>query len=276
MVLVILTITMSTSATAVANEKGERISVGNFKEVEIDKAWEVIITQGNSNSLRIEVPEEWRDKVEIYERRERLYISQKGRRWPALDNLIRDERPRAYLQVKDIRKLIVRAASVVRCESPLSTREDFELRVQGASKLWDLDLTCDDLTIQLDGASKCEIKAAKASDVEMKAAGASKLGIENLQCEEVEAKASGASHISLEGSNLIEEANYDAVGASSIRASDLRAKVVEAEAVGASSIDCHATKEAELRAIGASTISLYGNPRHLKDFASGGSRIKER
>lgn len=104
--------------------------------------------------------------------------------------------------------------------------------------------------------------------------GASDAKVMNVKADSLELKASGASEI-----NIVGEANElkaEASGASEINAENLRTQSAEVDANGASSAIVSATDELNVDASGASKISYTGEPKNIKQNASGASSINKK
>lgn len=108
--------------------------------------------------------------------------------------------------------------------------------------------------LEISGASSANVSSVKTDLIELKANGASKVRIDG-QVIKLRAEASGASKIDAEGL-IVEDADVDASGASS-------ATIL-------------ATEEVDLDASGASKIAYVGEPKRIKQNASGASSINKK
>lgn len=104
--------------------------------------------------------------------------------------------------------------------------------------------------------------------------GASDASIVNARADSLELKASGASEIIIQGE--AKELNADASGASKINAENLKVENAEVEASGASSAIVSATGDLNADASGASKILYAGEPKSVKQKASGASSVSKK
>lgn len=87
-------------------------------------------------------------------------------------------------------------------------------------------------------------------------------------------KANGASKIKIDGQVI--KLKADASGASTIEAENMKAEDVDINANGASSASVLATEELHMDASGASKIFYVGEPKRIKQNASGASSISKK
>jgi hypothetical protein len=104
--------------------------------------------------------------------------------------------------------------------------------------------------------------------------GASTANVAGFKGDKLVAEFSGASKAKLDGS--VREFNGRASGASSIDAANLTAENADVDSSGASSITVNASGDLKADASGASHVIYIGDPRSLKQNASGASSVKKR
>jgi hypothetical protein len=121
--------------------------------------------------------------------------------------------------------------------------------------------------------TKLNVKISMPMLEGLNVSGASDAKINNVKADSLELKASGASEIIINGE--AKELKADASGASKIDAENLRTENADVDASGASSANVSAINELNIDASGASKISYTGEPKNIKQNASGASSINK-
>lgn len=106
------------------------------------------------------------------------------------------------------------------------------------------------------------------------ASGASKVNITGVTADSLELKASGASKVTVAGE--AKNLKADASGASTINAENLKATKADVDSNGASKIIVSALDELNAEASGASSVTYTGDPKSIKQDASGASSINKK
>jgi hypothetical protein len=122
--------------------------------------------------------------------------------------------------------------------------------------------------------AKLNVKISMPALEGLDISGASDAKVVNVKADSFELKASGASEITING-----EANdlkAEASGASEINAENLRAENATVDASGASSAIVSANDTLDVEASGASKIYYTGEPKNIKQNASGASSINKK
>jgi hypothetical protein len=122
--------------------------------------------------------------------------------------------------------------------------------------------------------AKLNVKISMPALEGLDVSGASEANIVNVKADLLELKASGASEI-----NIVGEANElkaEASGASEINAENLRTVSADVDASGASSAIVSANDRLAADASGASKIYYTGEPKNIKQNASGASSINKK
>jgi hypothetical protein len=122
--------------------------------------------------------------------------------------------------------------------------------------------------------AKLNIKISMPSLEGLDVSGASEAKIVNARADSLELKASGASEVNIVGET--NELTAEASGASEINAENLRTESAVVNASGASSAIVSAADNLEVEASGASKIYYTGEPKNIKQNASGASSINKK
>jgi hypothetical protein len=122
--------------------------------------------------------------------------------------------------------------------------------------------------------NKINVKITMPELTELDISGASTGDIAGFKGEKLVVGLSGASKIKLDGD--VREFNARVSGASSIDASNLKAENADVDASGASNITVNASGDLVAKASGASSVKYIGEPKSLKQNASGASSVKKK
>jgi len=206
------------------NVEKETRNISSFSAIDVSSAFEIYLTQGNSESLVIEADENIMEYIitEVRGGILRIYIDEHR-------NIRNVKTMKAYISFKMLEKIELSGACDIRGESVFKF-DDLEIEVSGASEIY-MQLTAKKVHLDLSGASEIEfigsaneliVDASGASDItaidfEVKvcnidASGA--CGIKVFATDELNVEASGASTVRYKGKPSV---SLDSSGASSIR-----------------------------------------------------------
>lgn len=159
--------------------------------------------------------------------------------------------------------------------------KEFSLTVQGDDNLLQYiktEVSGNTLKIHSEGkispTAKLNIKISMPALEGLDVSGASDAKIMNVKADLLELKASGASEITVNGE--ANELKAEASGASEIDAENLRTESANVGASGASSAIVSANDSLDVEASGASKIYYTGEPKNVKQNASGASSINKK
>lgn len=122
--------------------------------------------------------------------------------------------------------------------------------------------------------SKINIKITMPELTDLDISGASTANVSGFKGDKLVAGFSGASKAKIDGE--VREFNGRASGASSIDAANLKAENADVNSSGASSITVNASGDLKADASGASKVLYIGDPKSLKQNASGASSVKKK
>lgn len=122
--------------------------------------------------------------------------------------------------------------------------------------------------------TQINVKVSMPEIIGLEVSGASNANVSGVSSDLVELKASGASKVRIEGEVI--KLKVDASGASKIDAEALKGEDASVDVSGASSATVLATEEVDLDASGASKITYVGEPKRIKQNASGASSINRK
>ncbi|MTI30253.1 head GIN domain-containing protein [Xanthovirga aplysinae] len=181
-------------------------SIGEFSELSVGGAFEVILTQGNSYKLKVEATEEQHEKVITELRGDRLRIRYESKRWEKNRSKIT-----LYITYKNLEELNISGACHVKGETPLKG-DHLGIEFSGASSA-NLELDVKSLKAKISGAGDLTLEG-KADEQWVNSSGAGSYKALALESRKANVKSSGAGSIRV---HVTEEFEANASGAASIR-----------------------------------------------------------
>lgn len=122
--------------------------------------------------------------------------------------------------------------------------------------------------------SKINVKISMPELTDLDISGASNALATNVKTDSLQAEASGASKIKIDG--MVKSFHADASGASKIDAEGLQTENADVDSSGASSIMVSPSNDLNADASGASSVYYTGEPKNIKQTASGASSVKKK
>ena len=218
MILMVMVVSVSWA------QQREKRDVSGFDELSVSSAFLVEISVGDTESLEIEVDEEYIDDVITEVRGGRLIIrmkeSRKRRRMR--------ESPKAYLTVKSLDRIDASGAVKIETEDELKN-DKLEIELSGASVL-NLMVEVEELYLQASGACVVNIEGS-ANEQTVRTTGATTYRAFDLESEVADIRVTGAGSARV---SVSERLDVRASGASSIRYRGRPS--VNADTSGASSV----------------------------------------
>lgn len=182
----------------------ETREISSFDALNVGGAFNIILTQGNSESLEIEADENLLPIIKTSVKGKTLYVTTE-------ENIRNSKALNLYISFKVLERLDISGACDIESAHRLSF-STLKIEASGASEI-DLDLTAEVLLCDYSGASEIEL-AGKVGECEFELSGASEIDAYDLVAGKIELKASGASEAKL---HATESLKVRASGASSVR-----------------------------------------------------------
>jgi hypothetical protein len=164
------------------NVINETRDVDSFNKINISGGYEVIINQGDKESLEIEIDENLLEYIKTEVKNNTLFISSDK-------SFGKAEALRLYITVVNIKDIDVSGA-IELSNKGTYIGEKLEIEVSGAGDI-NLDLVLENLTMELSGASETNLKGS-ATDFEIELSGASELAAEKFKTQHTVLDISGA------------------------------------------------------------------------------------
>ena len=181
--------------TVCAATKQER-NVSAFDKIDVGSAFKVHLSQGTTQSVVVEVDDEYINNVKTTVKNGTLYIKLKGIKMSLKNRNIAVMN--VYITIPTINSITASGAAKLLVETPIKSSGKVSLDLSGAAQLSNVALTCKELAAELSGASKCGINltadivtvdisgagslvlSGKVDKVAVDASGAAKVDINNL------------------------------------------------------------------------------------------------
>lgn len=228
-----------------AQEKGngniikQERQVESFTSINVGCAINLFISQGNTQTVEVEIDENLQEKLKTKVNNGVLNLS--------CDNVRNPSKMNVYVTAPSIEKIDANAASVVKGLTPL-TCENFNLLASGASKV----------TLEI-----------KANSIYNEASGASKQNLV-IETDKLTNEISGASDVVISGTAL--EHMVDVSGAGKLKALEFVTDNTTAEISGAGNASVMARKQLKADLSGAGSLTYFDNDE-IKKIAKTGEYI---
>lgn len=203
------------------NVKKETRKVSSFDAIDVSSAFDIYLTQGNSESLVIEADDNLLDVIisEVRGGVLKIYVK---------ENIRNSKTMKAYISFKMLSMIELSGACDLYGENKFKF-DNLEIEVSGAADI-EMNMTAAKVYLDLSGASDIKFKGS-ANELIIDASGATDLYAIAFEVKECSIDASGASTIRV---FVTEELSVDASGASTVRYKGR--PVIEMDVSGASSI----------------------------------------
>ncbi|MDR0661145.1 MAG: DUF2807 domain-containing protein [Prevotellaceae bacterium] len=175
-----------TAAFAVVKENR---NVGSFTKVSIGSAFKVYLSIGSTQSVEVEIDDEYINDVQTSVSGGTLYVKLtdggRGNRNIRVMNV--------YITMPALDGIVASGAAKFNIETPIKSSGTVSFDLSGASAVKDVELSCAKLDIEQSGASKCSIKLT-AKEVNIDISGAANLNLSG-KVDDLNVEGSGAAKV---------------------------------------------------------------------------------
>jgi hypothetical protein len=253
-ILAAISLIFSVEAVRADDLVAKAYDIKDVSELVVSGGGRVQITQGDTESLRVEAASDVMERVKVDLSGDKLSLSVRNSSGSfSFFDLFkhRNDEVLYILQLKKLHYLSLSGASSATFGNWVGG--DMKLNVSGAGTAHFTHLQVNDLFVELTGASdsRVEMLAARRLTFEL----------------------SGAADMDIKAASQTNFLKIGASGASNFRGKLLKAAQADVHASGASNIDLHVTESLKANASGASHIRYIGKPE-LDSNSSGSSHIK--
>lgn len=239
-------------ATALAEQQlAQTYPIQNVREIVVGGGAMIEISQGDSESLRVEATKEVLERVSVDLTGHRLTLKIKDKNGGFFN---------WFNQNNDKVKFIVQVKQLA------------HLELNGAAQAQIAQLRGASLSLNSHGASRADIGQLHIQDLKIDISGAGRLKVSEIHGQNMKAGISGAAQMEVTGAGALNELRIDVSGASKYFAKSMATTSAWVHASGASHAELRVSEFLESHASGASHINYFGSPR-TKNHSSGASRI---
>lgn len=244
--------------------------VASFSAINASGGWDVIIRQGNRQSVSIEVSDNILDRAVVEVKNGTLHIYNKSVKNLFSMRNLRNVTQKAYVTVTDLESIKASGGVDIEFETPLKTN-DFELVMSGGTDLEKLSLNCTNFKGSFSGGCDAEITFSGTQNIKIDASGGSDVTLRNIASELCRVSASGGCDVKLTGKT--NEFSVTASGGCDVSATDLQAKECTAVFSGAADGEIRVSNSLNATVSGSSDLTCYGNPEQVTKTVSRGSSL---
>lgn len=292
----------TTALTAVAEEK--TYDVKNFDEISVSRVIDVVYTQGNTQSVRIDVADGNFNAVEVEVKGDTLHVKRpiKGRRWGNTsvrtkngEKIIKINGKRvpvitAYVTTPDLSKVSISSSSTFVADGIETNSLKFDASSSAEVEARGLNVSALDIgasssaDIMLDGT---------CGDLDAKASSSGDIVAKSLSCQTAEVKASSSGDVYFDstGGDVTVYASssgdvkitgtcasfYGSASSSGeIDGSDLQCADAEAKASSGGDVSFSASGYVKASASSGGDVTVYGQPENLEKSESSGGDVTVR
>jgi len=195
------------------------IQVDEFDKVIVSPHIEVVLVEGNEESVEIENAKVSEDKIniEVEGKTLRLYldgaktVTKQERvstdKWKGKRSIYQGTMATATITYKSLNTLSVRGEEIVKCESPIE-QGGLKLTIYGESKVYFNSITTEDLTVSIYGESYLEIQGGDVGRQVYRAYGESEVNTLEMENTSTKITAYGESNFRVKVSNRLKVTCY--------------------------------------------------------------------
>ncbi len=178
----------------------EKLNLPTFERIHMGVAGEVNLRQGNTTEVTIEASDKVKERLDIYVKGDKLYITNKKnnwswKNWSSNDDLI------VNITIQKLEAIKVSSSGRVKGRGTIKA-DDLELSVSGSGRIT-LDTNADELESSISGSGRIEVEGVSSyNDVSI--SGSGRYLAENLEAEEYYVSISGSGNCKINVSKKID------------------------------------------------------------------------
>lgn len=253
-VLAAIALMFSVEAVRADDVIAKAYEIKDVSELVVSGGGRVQITQGDTESLRVEAAQDVMARVKVDLSGDKLSLSVRNSAGGFSFFDLFKHRNDEVLYVLQLKKL-------------------HYLGLSGASSATFGNWVGGDMKLNVSGAGAANFTHLQVNDLFVELTGASDSRVEMLTARKLTFELSGAANMDIKGASQTSFLKVGASGASNFHGKLLKAAQADVDASGASNLDLHVTDVLKAGASGASNIRYLGQPK-LDSNASGASHIK--
>ncbi|MGB0882274.1 MAG: head GIN domain-containing protein [Vicingaceae bacterium] len=204
---IVIAITLNSCMNTIdgnGNVVNEKRTVSTFSKIDISGGFEVLLNQGNSEKVELEVDENLIELIETKVKGNTLYISSE-------EPIGNAESLKIFITVVDVEDIDASGAIELKNKGTYQA-ENLEIDISGAADI-DLDVDVENLTMDMSGASETTL-AGTSNNFEIKISGAGELDAKKMKARNTSIDISGAGSAIV---NVKKKLKVDVSGAGSVQ-----------------------------------------------------------
>lgn len=250
----------------------ENRQVGVFTSINASSGWDVIVRQGDRQSVSVEATKEVLDNTVVEVKNSTLYVySKKNIQFFNIRNLQKNIPRKVYVTVKDLQKVDASGGVDVLFETPIKA-ENFEINLSGGSDLKQLSLECNRFEGQFSGGCDAAVRFNRVQSIKVNTSGGSDVDLKDISAQTTWISASGGCDIDLTGKTDI--LTLHGSGGSDVSASQLITRKGELDFSGGSDGKVCVTDQLEVTLSGAADVTCSGNPKQVNKKVDKSSSLR--
>jgi hypothetical protein len=242
----------------------ETRTVSSFSSVSLVGIGDVYLTQGESESVRIEAEDNLIQYFDTSVQENTLRIGIKDQ---YLGTTLRPTRPvKFYVSLPKIDAVTVAGSGNILAGS---VRTDvFKISVLGSGKVTADDVTATNLEINLAGSGDVSLGKVTATDLKLTIAGSGDLMVNTLAADKINSSSTGSGNITLSGK--VTEQTIVILGSGDYRAGSLNSKTASVRVTGSGSSQVSASSSLTVNILGSGDVAYSGSPKTNITIAGSG------
>jgi len=238
-ILLAILILSTTTASAQKQITGSKtyitkdVSVGSFNHISVLGSPDLIYTQTNGGSPKIEIygSDNLVPLIEVDVENNTLVVKYKK------NTSFRNGKIEVRVSAPAVESMKIQGSGDINIPNGFSA-QSLRLSVSGSGDIDGMNIACDNLVLSVSGSGDIDLKNVKATNIE--------------------ATVSGSGDIDLSGTSV--NAKYKVSGAGDVSAVNLKTENVEANVSGSGDITCYAEKILKGKVSGSGDVGYKGNP----------------
>ena len=182
-----------------------------FDVLNVAGPFNVILEQGESNTVRVDGTTEQLEKMTIYVKDGELYIDQRESKWNGDDF----KGLRVFVSTPSIKGIGLAGSGSVTAPKTLTTLNNLRLELAGSGDITLSELKCNDLRMEIAGSGNITTGPIQANEVNSEIAGSGDVSVASLTCKKLHNEIAGSGDLTYNNMN-VEHVSSDIAGSGDI------------------------------------------------------------
>lgn len=234
--------------------------VSNFTSIQLYGAPKLVVSEGNTVSVRVEGDE---DLVKLYDvsvEGKTLIVKPKNKKqnnWGTNKKQIQ-----FFVQMPKLSALTLLGSGDIIVNDNMTWESKSAVKLSGSGDIKLGRLNVSGFNLMLNGSGDVEVKSIKATSIDVELKGSGDVEVAELIVDKLSARVTGSGDIELRKGKSI-YAEYKVTGSGDLTASGIESKEVKASIAGSGDVACYASQSISGSVAGSGTVSYKGKPSHV-------------